>query len=118
MVTARRRRSTAPRPGEFYGRALSEAERADLPVALEIEGVDEEIALLRLRLRTALTERPEDLQLMFKGIDLLAKTVATRYRLSKRAERDLSASLANVVRGLGDLWPAAADGPGAADDGE
>ena len=42
---------------------------------------------------------------MFKGIDLLAKAVATRYRLSKRAERDLAGSLANVVRGLGDLWP-------------
>jgi hypothetical protein len=42
---------------------------------------------------------------MFRGIELLAKAVATRYRLSKRAERQLADSLANVVRGLGDLWP-------------
>ena len=104
MVAVKRPRR-ATRPGHFYREALSEAERADLPVALEIEGVDEEIALLRLRLRTALAERPEDLQLMFKGIDLLAKAVATRYRLSKRAERQLADSLAGVVRGLGDLWP-------------
>ena len=105
MVAVKRLSKASPRPGEFYREALSEAERADLPVALEIEGVDEEIALLRLRLRTALAERPEDLQLMFKGIDLLAKAVATRYRLSKRAERQLADSLAGVVRGLGDLWP-------------
>jgi hypothetical protein len=106
MVTAKQPRRTAPpRPGDFYCQALSEAERADLPVALEIEGVDEEIAMLRLRLRTALAEHPEDLQLMFKGIDLLAKAVATRYRLSKRAERQLADSLANVVRSLGDIWP-------------
>ena len=91
----------------FYADALSEAERADLPIAIEIEGVDEEIALLRLRIRAALEEHPDDLPLMFKGIDLLAKMVATRYRLSKRAERDLAASLANVIRGLGDLWPEA-----------
>ena len=103
MVAARR--SPALRPGEFYKQALGEAERADLPVAIEIEGVDEEIAVLRLRLRTAMTEHPDDLTLMFKGIDLLAKAVATRYRLSKRAERDLAGSLANVVRGLGDVWP-------------
>ena len=102
----RRRRALAAR---FYADALSEAERDDLPVALAIEGVDQEIALLRLRLRRAIEEHPEDLAVMFKGIDLLAKTVATRYRLSKRAERDLADSLANVVRGLGDLWPETSD---------
>jgi len=79
-------------------------------VALEIEGVDEEIALLRLRLRKAVAEHPEDLPLMFKGIELLAKAVATRYRLSKKAERDLAESIANVGRGLGNLWPEALDG--------
>jgi hypothetical protein len=74
-------RSGKPSARRFYADALSEAERADLPVALEIEGVDEEIALLRLRIRTALEEHPDDLPLMFKGVDLLAKMVATRYRL-------------------------------------
>jgi hypothetical protein len=89
----------------FYADALSAAERADLPIALEVDGVDEEIAVLRLRLRQALAERPEELPLMFKGIELLAKLVATRYRLSKRAERDLAGALANVIRGVGDLLP-------------
>jgi hypothetical protein len=91
--------------GRFYADALSAAERADLPVALAVDGVDQEIAFLRLRLRTALAERPDDLPLVFKGIGLLVRMVAVRYRLSKKAERDLAASLANVVRGLGDLWP-------------
>lgn len=117
-MAAERRRPKRTAAARFYADALSESEQADLPIALEIEGVDQEIALLRLRLRSAIEEKPEDMALMLRGIDLLAKTVSTRYRLSKRAERDLSASLANVVRGLGDLWPAAADGPGAADDGE
>jgi hypothetical protein len=84
---------------------LSEAERAGLPFALEIEGMDEEIALLRLRLRRALEERPDDLDLMLKGVSLIAKAVATRYQLSKRAEHDLAGSMANVVRSLGSLWP-------------
>jgi hypothetical protein len=89
----------------FYAQALTEAEKAELPSVLEMEGIDEEIALLRLRLRQAVGEHPEDLPLMFKGVELLAKVVATRYRLSKRAERDLAASIANVVRGIGDVWP-------------
>ena len=93
-------------PRRFYARALTRAERAALPVALAVEGLDEEIAVLRLRLRQAIEERPDDLALMFKGIELMAKVVATRYRLSKKAERDLAASLANVIRGVGDIWPA------------
>jgi len=88
----------------FYARALSAAEAADFVNAQAIEGVDEEIATLRLRLRTAIEERPEEVELMLKGIDRLVKLVATRYRLSKRSERDLAASMANVVRGFGDLW--------------
>ena len=105
MVVKKRVESGEKQALRFYADALSAAERADFAAALAVEGVDEEIALLRLRLRTALEERPEDLQLMFRGVDLLTRMVAARYRLSKRAERDLASSLANVVRGLGDLWP-------------
>jgi hypothetical protein len=71
------------KPRRFYERALEEAERCELPAALEIEGVDEEIALLRLRLRTALEEHPEDLPLMFRGVELLTRAVTARYRLPK-----------------------------------
>lgn len=105
MVAVKRPRRPRQSPKSFYAQALTEAERADLPAALKVEGMDDEIALLRLRLRTALTESPDDLTLMLRGIDLLARAVATRYRLSKRAERDLADSLANVVRGLGNIWP-------------
>ncbi|MPZ48343.1 MAG: hypothetical protein GEU75_03360 [Dehalococcoidia bacterium] len=99
------RRIRRPDPRRFYGEALSKAERLDLPAALKIEGMDEEIAVLRLRLRTAIEERPDDIELMFRGIGLIVRTVAARYRLSKQAERDLDSSLAGVVRTLGDLLP-------------
>jgi hypothetical protein len=103
VVTAkrvRRRRPVSPKP--FYAAALSEAERADLPLARESAGVDDEIALLRLRLRSLLAEHPEDFTLMLRGIDLLTKTVATRFRLSKQATEDLSSALAKAVRGMGE----------------
>ena len=107
-VTSRKEktmRRARPNPRRFYSAALSEAERLDLPVALEIDGMDEEIAVLRLRLRRAIEERPEDAELLFRGIDLIAKAVAVRYRLSKKAEGDLSTSLANAVRAVGELLP-------------
>jgi hypothetical protein len=91
-------------PSEFYARVLTEAERADLPLALKLQGVDEEIALLRLRLRSALLERSDDLALIFKGIDLLAKAVAARYRLPKAAEDELAETLQRLTASIGGLW--------------
>lgn len=96
----RRRRAHA-----FYRQAVDESERAGLDAALDVEGVDQEIAILRLRLRTLLRERPDDLPLIMKGIDMLAKTVATRYKLSPVDESELIESLSGVVRSLGVLWP-------------
>lgn len=89
-VRTKRARAT---PRGFYDKALSEAERLDLPEALQVEGVDQEIALLRLRLRTAIEERPKDLPLMFKGIELLARVVATRYRLGKTGRDEVQEAL-------------------------
>jgi len=96
-------------PKRFYTRALSEAERADYPVALDIEGIDEEIAVLRLRLRTALEKRPEELSLMFRGVELLARTVSRRYRLSRPSEEALIANLSGVLREFREYVEAEAD---------
>ena len=85
----------------FYEKALSEAERRELPEARQIEGLDEEIAVMRVRLQQALRERPEDAQLISKGLDLLVKAVAAKYRLSPKARKDLSDSIAGVVNGIG-----------------
>ena len=85
----------------FYEKALSEAERLDLPEARQMEGLDEEIAVMRVRLKRALEERPQDAQLIAKGLNLLVKAVATKYRLSPKARKDLSDSIAGVVQGIG-----------------
>jgi hypothetical protein len=85
----------------FYEEALSEAERLDLPEARQMEGLDEEIAVMRVRLKRVLEERPEDVQLIAKGLALLVKAVAAKYRLSPKARKDLSDSIAGVVEGIG-----------------
>ena len=97
--TGRRRQAIG-----FYQESLSEAERWEQ--ARQMEGLDEEVALLRVRLKEALEGRPQDMQLIAKGVDLLVKAVAAKYRLSPKAQRDLSDSIAGVVRGIGTaLYP-------------
>ncbi|MFQ5860517.1 MAG: hypothetical protein ACE5IG_03090 [Dehalococcoidia bacterium] len=90
----------------FYGRALSRAQRLKLDQAREVEGVDQEIAVLRLILRRLLEESPERVELLFKGLNLLVRAVAIRYKLSPKAQEDLSQSIAGVLQGIGGaLWP-------------
>jgi hypothetical protein len=102
---AARRRSTAggcaALAKNFYRNALEAAEQIELDEASDIEGLDDEIALLRVRLRKVVDEKREDFPLMLRGIELLVKAVSARYRLSKQAEEDLAGSLAGVLRGVG-----------------
>lgn len=106
-----RRRRSKPKAEGFYASALSEAERLLLSEALEVEGLDEEIALLRVRLMKALEEHPENMQLLLKGVELLVKAVAARYRLSKKVEQDLYQNVLGVLRGIGGaIWPEVFDG--------
>ena len=53
-------------------------------------------------LKAAVAERPEDVQLLIKGFELLVKAVGARYRLSPKARGDLAENLAATLNSLGD----------------
>ena len=95
-------RKTAARVRDFYAAALTDAERLHLADARRVDGLDEEIALLRVRLRSALEERPEDFDLLRDGIALLVRAVATQYRISPKARKDLADRMATVLNSVGD----------------
>ncbi|MFQ6020224.1 MAG: hypothetical protein ACE5KW_05665 [Dehalococcoidia bacterium] len=88
----------------FYEQALSTAERLDLPEAQAVEGLDQEIAVLRVRLKRALQEHPQDIGIIGKGLDLLVKAVAARYRLSPKAKRELSDHLQTAFQHLSETF--------------
>jgi hypothetical protein len=91
-----------PKAKRFYEMALTRAERADFPVALDVEGVDQEIAVLRLRLRTALEKQPEDMALMVRGITMLVRALAAKYRLPPEDAEAVLESLGGEIEG--DMW--------------
>ncbi len=95
-------RRTAARVRDFYATALTDAERLQLADARRVDGLDEEIALLRERLRSALEQRPQDFDLLREGVALLVRAVATQYRLSPRARKDLADRMAAVLNSVGD----------------
>jgi hypothetical protein len=79
---------------QFYSSVIDAAE---LISALEIEGIDEELAVLRIQLRKLIKERPEDLPLLLKGMELIARTVAARYRMSPKSKEDFAQSLGDTL---------------------
>ena len=96
------KRGARKRPqGGFYDRVLSEAERVLLAQAGEVEGLNQEIALLRVKLATAVQEHPENLPLMLRGVELLVKAVSAEYRLSKKSQDNLAAAIDGVLKEIG-----------------
>ena len=88
----------------FYSSVVKEA---DLIEAIQIEGIDEELALLRIQLKSLLKDiKEEQLPLMIKGFDLLARTASARYRMSARSRDDLAQSLGDTIMHIaGQLFP-------------
>ncbi len=113
-AAAPRRRTRAPRRSHadnFYERALSEAEAGYLRGAANVQGLDQEIAVLRTKIRSALEERPDDVSLLMKGIATLSRTLAARHRLADKAEKDLFDNLIGTLRGLGEqVFPEPGEG--------
>ena len=93
----------------YYGSlALSKAERLELSRAGSVQGLADEIALLRAHLKKSVEPSPrgtrarKDLKVVSQGLETLLKAVSTQYRLSPRGRGDLGENIARVLDSLGD----------------
>ncbi|HYM15765.1 MAG TPA: hypothetical protein VEZ14_09405 [Dehalococcoidia bacterium] len=85
---------------DFYASVVDNA--AALIEAHEIQGFDEELALLRVRFREVERKDGAQYQLMLKSVELIVRAVVARYRMSPRKAEQLGASIEDVLRRLGD----------------
>ena len=81
----------------FYSHALSEAEQVKLEQARGIEGIDEEIALLRVKFREVIEKEPDRLDLHMEAANTIARLVRTRYNISKEQKKSLKEAIAKVL---------------------
>ena len=94
-VKGKNKRKNSPRG--FYSRALDEAEKLELEEASHIEGIDEEIALLRVKLRELVEEQPERTDLHFEAANIIARLVKTRYQITKEQKKSLKEAIQKVL---------------------
>ena len=81
----------------FYSRALDEAEKLQLEEARGIDGLDEEIAVLRIKLRELILNHPDNIELALEAANTIARLVRTRYNITKEQKRSLKEAIAKVL---------------------
>jgi hypothetical protein len=84
----------------FYSRALDEAEQLDFELASGVNGIDDEIALLRVKIKTILGDEPKNLKLLVEATNALERLVRTRYRITKEQRKGLKEAIGNVLRDI------------------
>ncbi len=102
---AKRRRGGQPgnqnaRKHGFYSKVLDEAERLDFELASGVEGIDDEIALLRVKIKSLLENDPENIKLIMQATSTLAGLVKTRYNISKEQRKGLKEAIGNVLKDI------------------
>ncbi|MBI4285155.1 MAG: hypothetical protein HY670_04540 [Chloroflexi bacterium] len=94
----RRTEDSKPRRPGFYDRVLAEADQLDFELAAGVEGIDDEITLLRLKIKSILEHDPENIKHLTLATDALARLIKTRYNISKAQKKGLQEAIGNVLR--------------------
>ena len=69
----------------------------ELEEASYVEGVDQEIALLRIKLRELVENEPDRIDLHLEAANTIARLVRTMYQISKEQKRSLKEAIAKVL---------------------
>jgi hypothetical protein len=85
----------------FYARVLEEAERLDFETAAKTEGLDEEITLIRVKIKKLLESDPNNVRLLVSATKILVSLVKARYSMNKKQEKNLGEAIKNVIRDIG-----------------
>ncbi len=82
----------------FYYRVLDKAEQLDFKLATGVEGIDDEIALLRVKIKSILEKDPENIKLIMRATNTLERLVRTNYNISKDDKKGLKEAIGNVLK--------------------
>ena len=93
-----KRAKTNAREGGFYQKVLDEAERLDFELVSGVNGIDDEIALLRVKIKSILDDDPKNVRLIVEATNALERLVRTKYKISKEQRKGLKEAIGNVLR--------------------
>jgi hypothetical protein len=106
MSAKAKRKKGAPKGNQnarkhgFYSKVLDEAERLDFELASGVEGIDDEIALLRVKIKSILEKDPENISLIMQATSALERLVKTRFNITKEQRKGLKEAIGNVLKDI------------------
>ena len=62
-----------------------------------MEGIDEEIAILRVKLGEVIEKEPDRLDLHLEAANTIARLVRTRYNITREQKKSLKEAIASVL---------------------
>ena len=82
----------------FYSKVLDETEKLDFEIASSVDGIDDEIALLRVKIKSVLEHDPENIKLIMRATNTLERLIKTKYNITKDQKKGLKEAIGNVLR--------------------
>ena len=104
MPTKAKRKRGTPKGNQnarkhgFYSKVLDEADQLDFELASGVNGIDDEIALLRVKIKSILEKDPENIKLIMQATNTLARLVKINYKMTREQRRGLKEAIGNVLR--------------------
>lgn len=100
----RKRSPQQPKSGKkesFYARLFDEAEKLDFELAAGVDGIDDEIALLRVEIKKAVSGgNADNLRLLVQATNALERLIRTRYQITREQRKGLREAIGNVLRDI------------------
>ena len=82
----------------FYSKVLDEEQLREYTQAVEVEGLDSEIALLRVKIKSLVARDPENIDLITQVTNALARLMVTKYNINKTDKQGLREAIGNVLK--------------------
>jgi hypothetical protein len=86
----------------FYARKLTGAEKYALRRAADIDGLDQEIALMRVKIQSSINSSSDNLRTITMAAETLGRLLRTRLRLSGKEDKrkTMEQVIHNVIRDI------------------
>ena len=82
----------------FYSKVLTVEEQAIYDQAMNVEGMDTEIALLRVKILSIIAHDPDNIKLLTYATNALARLLMTKYNITKTDKPGVKEAVLNVFR--------------------
>ncbi len=85
----------------FYEKVLDEAEKIDFAAAWGKDSIDDEIALLRVKIKEIIQNNPDNIRLLLQATNMLTKLMKARYNMNKGQKKSLGEAVRKVITEIG-----------------